>query len=325
MIVSHQQYGPLHFELSKQVDACLIPGVPMSRASYLFGSVFVQVLASPLYTLHYYQLQIREPVTLFFSNSTEAAVQTRLCLEGDMECELRGEQLLLRKDQFFLYAGEKESSLLCEAGKRYRFIEVCYPAAAIDQVPYNDAAVQELLMQQTGQSINIPPTARYASNHLLQITRSITERRLPDGLAGSYRDKQMAVLLIELLMAIQQAAELEQEDDVTIATCRLIGDFIIENIHAHFTIQEISVRFKINELYIKKGFKELYGMGPFEFLREQRMYYARDLLLSTDIPIKQLSKDLGYEYHTNFIHFFKLFFGYTPASLRKGGGDLMIW
>ena len=83
------------------------------------------------------------------------------------------------------------------------------------------------------------------------------------------------------------------------------------------TIRELSRAVALNEFKLKLGFKQMYGTGIFECLTEARMEKARELLITTTKPIKEICTIAGYPRMTNFITAFRKKFGYTPGSLRR--------
>ena len=84
----------------------------------------------------------------------------------------------------------------------------------------------------------------------------------------------------------------------------------------HFTIVNISVKVHIGKTKLKQGFREYFGMGLFTYLKIQRMHKAAELLAETKRTIKQISRDTGFKYTTNFNKAFASFHGITPANYR---------
>jgi AraC-like DNA-binding protein len=84
-----------------------------------------------------------------------------------------------------------------------------------------------------------------------------------------------------------------------------------------FTISELSRTVGLNVFKLKVGFRQLFGVGVFECLQDTRMEKAREMLLKTNKPIKEISALSGYPRMTNFITAFRKRFGYTPGSLRR--------
>jgi transcriptional regulator GlxA family with amidase domain len=61
----------------------------------------------------------------------------------------------------------------------------------------------------------------------------------------------------------------------------------------------------------------LTGLTPMEDLRQLRLEAARDLLLTTDLPLKAIAPrtGLGDEYHLSRL--FRRAFGIAPGALRR--------
>jgi AraC-like DNA-binding protein len=84
------------------------------------------------------------------------------------------------------------------------------------------------------------------------------------------------------------------------------------------TIRALARQVGVNEFRLKEGFRHFYGRGVFETFQEARMDHARELLLTTNKPIKEIAGLAGYPRTTNFITAFRKYFDLTPASLRRG-------
>ncbi len=83
------------------------------------------------------------------------------------------------------------------------------------------------------------------------------------------------------------------------------------------TLRELARQAGINESKLKSGFHHFFKTGVFECFQRARMYKAKQLLLQTDKPIKEICTLAGYPRMTNFITAFRKFFGCTPGSLRR--------
>ncbi len=72
----------------------------------------------------------------------------------------------------------------------------------------------------------------------------------------------------------------------------------------------------------RQTFHEHYGMSPAAWLLRQRVEEARQLLVMTALPIKEISRKAGYGELTAFHRAFRKATGTTPAIYRKrfGGG-----
>lgn len=67
---------------------------------------------------------------------------------------------------------------------------------------------------------------------------------------------------------------------------------------------------------LRRNFKRKLGVSPHQFLIEQRVRHARQKLLETDVPIKQIARELGYSDVYYFSRQFKHLTGISPAAFR---------
>lgn len=84
----------------------------------------------------------------------------------------------------------------------------------------------------------------------------------------------------------------------------------------------ITVDMLVDELNISRSTFEKYfialtGHSPAQEIRQVRTDWARELLLTTDLPMSQLAPLIGFKDRRAFIVFFKREAGMTPAAFRK--------
>jgi len=66
-------------------------------------------------------------------------------------------------------------------------------------------------------------------------------------------------------------------------------------------------------------FRSHFGVAPRTKQTELRLIRARQLLMSTEQPVRQVALDSGYRSFSLFNSMFKRHFGVSPSKLRKGG------
>ena len=107
---------------------------------------------------------------------------------------------------------------------------------------------------------------------------------------------------------------LSKQDMVYIRQAKTILD---ENFDKHITIPQLARQAGINEAKLKEGFKELYGNSIHTYLQQLRLEKAKQLLLTTTMPITDITYHIGYSHATHFTSLFKKEFGLTPGEWRK--------
>ncbi|HEY0433565.1 MAG TPA: helix-turn-helix transcriptional regulator, partial [Chitinophagaceae bacterium] len=83
------------------------------------------------------------------------------------------------------------------------------------------------------------------------------------------------------------------------------------------SIRSLSKQVALNVFKLKTGFRQYFSTGIFEWLIERKMQHAKGLILTTNKPIKEICRLVGYPLSTNFITAFRRRFGCTPGSLRR--------
>lgn len=84
------------------------------------------------------------------------------------------------------------------------------------------------------------------------------------------------------------------------------------------SLDDLAIHAKMSKYHFIRRYKELTGRTPMQDLQHLRIQAARDLLLTTDLPLKEISPrtGLGDEYHLSRL--FRSHFNTTPGTLRRG-------
>lgn len=93
-------------------------------------------------------------------------------------------------------------------------------------------------------------------------------------------------------------------------------EFIDSDIGRHMSIEFIATRAGIGATKLKIGFKQYYYLGLYTYLRRQRMIKAAELIVGTNKTIKDIAKQMGFKYPSNFIKSFSKYHGLTPFRYR---------
>lgn len=72
--------------------------------------------------------------------------------------------------------------------------------------------------------------------------------------------------------------------------------------------------------YLSRLFKESFGINFVDYLNQYRIEKAKELLLTTDKPVKEISMTTGFNSQQNFIRVFKKHTGMTPGQFKSQEG-----
>lgn len=101
-----------------------------------------------------------------------------------------------------------------------------------------------------------------------------------------------------------------------------LAEQMIDFLHAHytacdFTIQQMAEHFQMSQASLSQYFKEHTGSTILDFETDLKLDKAKQLLASSQLPIKDLALEVGYYNVNSFIRRFKQVVGKTPGEYRK--------
>ena len=101
------------------------------------------------------------------------------------------------------------------------------------------------------------------------------------------------------------------------AVVEWITAYIKENYMKEISLEMFAKDMYLSQVYISKIFKEETGHSPIHFLIQTRLSIAKNLLETQELPIKEISRQVGYEDAYHFSKLFKKYYGYPLSSVKK--------
>ncbi len=99
---------------------------------------------------------------------------------------------------------------------------------------------------------------------------------------------------------------------------------VINEIHNHFYnfegSSDLATFFHLSENHFIREFKDAIGITPAKYLSNLKMEHAKKLLLTSNMPIEQISEACGYHRPNYFCRIFKKNTGLTPLTYRHQKG-----
>jgi AraC-like DNA-binding protein len=89
-----------------------------------------------------------------------------------------------------------------------------------------------------------------------------------------------------------------------------------------FTMRDLALEFRLSPSYLQRLFKHQTGISMSEWLNEQRLQKAAQLLANSYMSVKEIAHSIGYEHASSFIRAFERRFTQAPARYRKQSGYL---
>lgn len=96
-----------------------------------------------------------------------------------------------------------------------------------------------------------------------------------------------------------------------------VAEYIRINADKNISVSSVAKYFGYNSDYISKLFKKTFGMGMKEYIATNKLKYAEDLLLTTDLSIKEIAAKIAFPNENLFIKFFNYHEKISPSRFRN--------
>jgi two-component system, response regulator YesN len=148
--------------------------------------------------------------------------------------------------------------------------------------------------------------------------------------------KQKLIDAVEQALALEEQRErmesLERMVDRKLLSARSGGPklsapiqqavaYITEHLEEPLGLKELADQIHLNPSYFSALFKEQTGLTFSEYVTRSRLQKAKELLLSTVLPVAEISERVGYQTAKYFIKLFKDYEGKSPSQYRKEAGQ----
>lgn len=138
-----------------------------------------------------------------------------------------------------------------------------------------------------------------------------------DNLLASHTDvvEETAIALHRIIYNINKALyfSTENRDDIVEQLRHKLNQEVVSG----KTFSEIAKEFNLSESQLSRRFKQTCGCSPYAWLLNSRMELAKNMLLSSSIPISEIAEKCGFKSQYYFSTLFKRKFKCSPKNYRK--------
>lgn len=92
-----------------------------------------------------------------------------------------------------------------------------------------------------------------------------------------------------------------------------INDYLAQDL----SLEAIANAVEMSQYYFARLFKQSMGIAPYQYLLQQRVERAKQLLTTTSLPIAQIARQVGFSNQTQLTIQFRKFTGTTPLNYRR--------
>ncbi len=163
--------------------------------------------------------------------------------------------------------------------------------------------------------INDEDNLSYSINEL--INTFIYNKENPNDLISKERfNNTLKIVLLDLHKCIDRSPS--KESNVYINKC---SNYIYEHLHEDINVEEISDYVGITSSYLERIFKENYDTTIYKFIKNKRIDYAKNLLITTSLNYKSIALKSGFKNYVNLYKTFIYELGISPKDYRLNNSN----
>jgi AraC-like DNA-binding protein len=151
------------------------------------------------------------------------------------------------------------------------------------------------------------------------------EKRIMDIYDESRSGKNIPTILGQFYLLIGKLIDNHSKSEKNASTTFTHFDdahnYILRNLHNRISVEELSSYLRLDTSQIYRIFKKHTGLSPSQYITELRMKKACELLTKTDLPVKDVSRWLNFEYQSHFTRQFKAVTGTSPNLYRQARSE----
>ena len=180
--------------------------------------------------------------------------------------------------------------------------------ASQDQsLPDHETLMDSSIMVRRGHEKSITGALRLA------MLASEREGFMSEAMAADLVLRAIALMIIDALNLRELGAS---ERDGSRAASKARG-YMLDRLGEDVTLTQLERIAGVSRRTLQMHFRRIYGMSPLQYLREQRLFAARDMLLGAPGKrITDIALACGFTHLSNFNALFRERFGATPGELR---------
>jgi YesN/AraC family two-component response regulator len=151
-------------------------------------------------------------------------------------------------------------------------------------------------------------------NHHITVNKYIEDiyQEFQENALGS--EEIISSLLVTLIIKIIRF--LNTTNKTTTLSEKVIN-YITENYNRDISLNELASVVFISPYHLAHTFKDEVGVSPIQYLINHRIDEAKNMLIHTDLTIREIAFRVGYPNSNYFTLLFKKLTGYSPGKFRK--------
>jgi AraC family transcriptional regulator of arabinose operon len=186
----------------------------------------------------------------------------------------------------------------------------------IDDYLHFDSQERDKFISELTFPMNIPIQIT-DSKQIDTILSDIMKENYP---ANKYWNKIMDLLISLLMIKVSEQYDILNRERMSVPHFDKLAELrnqILASPEKKWSVENLSCQMCLSPAYFQTVYKKAFGVTCITDVINSRISQAKILLTTTDMPVNQVSNELGYDEVYHFIRQFKKNIGLTPGLFRK--------
>lgn len=134
-----------------------------------------------------------------------------------------------------------------------------------------------------------------------------------------YADSLIQTLTLHLLKNYSTAKSVAENTSGGLSGYKLrrVQEFINANLEDDLSLAEIAAVADLSQFHFARAFRNSTGLTPQQYLMQQRIECAKELLAENDLPLVEISLRTGFKNQSHFTTLFRKYTKFTPKLWRE--------
>ncbi len=240
-----------------------------------------------------------------------------------------------------VYMGTPSRQQSLFSGRNYNILQTAGNVSVISEASgmrshYDDAEQDDIYLHLEPDFVRSVAEGADLNPHKIEIVTSLESRspiiesmarmafdelqRGNDSMGGNlYADSLANVLAVQLLREYSSEKMPPEKRYVNGLTNKKLGfvlDLIESDLSEDLSLKVLAKTAELSEYHFLRMFKQSTGYTPHQYVIQQRIERAKELLKKTDMSITEIAYLLGFSTPAHFTHLFRRKTGFLPSEMR---------
>lgn len=134
-----------------------------------------------------------------------------------------------------------------------------------------------------------------------------------------YADSLINTLTLHLLKNYSNARSVSENTNGGLSGYKLrrVKEYIDANLEEDLSLADLAAIADLSQFHFARSFRKSTGQTPQQFVTQQRIERAKQLLAKADLPIIEIGLQTGFKNQSHFTTLFRKYTKFTPKSWRE--------